>query len=60
MALAQQVRLASTTKADVRSRDMSIILGYSIFALVTLLAIYLAAGGPGTASADLANMVVFP
>jgi hypothetical protein len=58
MELAQQVRLAS--KADAPSRDMSIILGYSIFALVILLAIYLAAGGPGTAEADFANMVVFP
>jgi hypothetical protein len=60
MELAQQVRLASTTKADVRSRDISIILGYSVFALVMLLAIYFAAGGPGAAEADFANMVVFP
>jgi hypothetical protein len=59
MELAQQVRIASA-KADVRGRDISIILGYSIFALVMLLAIYFAAGGPGTAEADFANMVVFP
>jgi hypothetical protein len=59
MELAQQVRL-SPAKADVPSRDMSIILGYSVLALVMLLAIYLAAGEPGTAQADFANMVVFP
>jgi hypothetical protein len=39
---------------------MTIILGYSIFALVMLLAIYLAASGPGTEAADFANMVAFP
>jgi hypothetical protein len=57
MALAQQI---ASAKVDVRSRDMTIILGYSIFALVMLLAIYLAASAPGTEAADLANMVAFP
>jgi hypothetical protein len=57
MALAQQL---ASAKVDVRSRDMAIILGYSIIALVTLLAIYLAASGPGTELADFANMVAFP
>jgi hypothetical protein len=57
MALAQQI---ASAKVDVRSRDVTIILGYSIFALVMLLAIYLAASGPGTAAADFANMVAFP
>jgi hypothetical protein len=59
MELTQQVRLASA-KPDVRSRDLTIILGYATFAVVTLIAIYLAAGGPGTAAADFANMTVFP
>jgi hypothetical protein len=59
MELAQQVRLAST-KPDVRSRDMSIIIGYAAFALVLLVALYLAGGEPGTSAADLANMTVFP
>lgn len=59
MELAQQVRLAST-KSDVRSRDLSIILGYSAFALVMLIAIYLAAGQSGTLSVDFADMTVFP
>ena len=59
MELAQQVRLAST-KSDVRNRDMSIIIGYAAFALVLLVALYLAGGEPGTSAADLANMTVFP
>jgi hypothetical protein len=59
MALAQQVRLTAT-KSDERSHDMAILLGYSIFAIVALIAIYLASGGPGTEVADFANMTVFP
>jgi hypothetical protein len=59
MALAQQVRLTAT-KSDERSHDTAILLGYSIFAIVALIAIYLAAGGPGTEVADFANMTVFP
>ena len=57
MALAQQI---ASARADVRSRDMTIILGYSIVALVMLLAIYLAGSGPGTEAADFAHMVAFP
>ena len=57
MALAQQV---ASAKVDVRSRDMTIILGYLIIALLMLLAIYLAASGSGTEPADFANMVAFP
>lgn len=49
MAFAQQI---ASAKVDVRSRDMTIILGYSI--------IYLAGSGPGTEAADFANMVAFP
>ncbi len=59
MELAQKVRIAST-KADGPSRDMSIILGYSVLALVMLIAIYLAGGEPGTAPGDFATMTVFP
>jgi hypothetical protein len=59
MELAQQVRIAST-KTDVRSRDLTIILGYSVLALVMLVALYLAAGEPGTAPLDFASMTVFP
>jgi hypothetical protein len=59
MELAQQVRIAST-KTKAPSRDFSIVLGYSVIALLMLIAIYLAAGGPGTAAADFANMAAFP
>jgi hypothetical protein len=59
MELAQQVRIAST-KADAPSRDMSIMLGYSVLALVLLIAIYFAGGEPGTASGDFATLTVFP
>jgi hypothetical protein len=71
MELAQQVRLASAkslasnkslapTKSDVRSHDLSIIIGYAAFAVVLVVAIYLAGGEPGTSAADFANMTVFP
>jgi len=60
MELAQQVRLASTSSDDVRSHDHAIIIGYAMFALVLIVAIYLAGGEPGTSAADLANMTVFP
>jgi predicted cobalt transporter CbtA len=59
MELAQQVRLAST-KSDVRSYDHWIIIGYAVFALVLMAALYLAGGEPGTSAADLANLTVFP
>jgi hypothetical protein len=59
MELAQQVRIAST-KSDAPSRDISGILGYPVSADVMLIAIYLAAGEPGTAAADFANLTVFP
>ena len=59
MALAQQVRLTAT-KNDERSHDTAILLGYSIFAIVMVIAIYLASGRSGTDIADFANMTVFP
>jgi hypothetical protein len=59
MALAQQVRF-TTAKSDERSHDIAILLGYSVFAIVMVIAIYLASGGPGTDVADFANMTVFP
>jgi hypothetical protein len=59
MELAKHVRIAST-KADVPSRDMTIILGYAVLSLVMLIAIYFSAGGPGTAPGDFAAMTVFP
>jgi hypothetical protein len=59
MELAQQVRLAPA-QSEVRSHDMSIILGYAALAILMVVAIYFAGTGPGTAPADFANMTVFP
>ena len=59
MPLAQQVRLTAA-RSDERSHDTAILLGYSIFAIVLVIAIYLASGSPGTEAADLVNMTVFP
>jgi hypothetical protein len=58
MALAQQVRLA--TKDGERSHDITILLGYSVLAIVMVIAICLASGGPGTDVADFATMSAFP
>ena len=58
MALAQQVRLAA--KSGERNHDMAIVLGYSIFAIVMVIAICLASGGSGTEAADFASMSAFP
>ena len=59
MALAQQVRLTAT-KSGERSFDMAILLGYSFFAIVMVIAICLASAGPGTDVADFATMSAFP
>jgi hypothetical protein len=59
MALAQQVRLTATKNGE-RSRDMTILLGYSVLAIVMVIAICLASGGPGTDIADFATMSAFP
>jgi len=59
MELAQQVR-HTAVKGEGRNREMSIILGYSILAILMLLAIVLAFGGPGVSPEDLASMTVFP
>ncbi len=59
MELAQPVRIAPA-KADAPSHDMSIILGYSVLAVVMLIAIFLAGGESGTAPGDFVSMTVFP
>jgi hypothetical protein len=58
MSLAQQVRLTATRSE--RSHEMTILLGYSVLAIVMVIAICLASGGPGTDVADLATMSAFP
>jgi hypothetical protein len=57
MAQAQQV---ASAQVDLSSRDMTIILGYPIVAVVRLLAIYLAASGRGREAGDFANTIAFP
>jgi hypothetical protein len=59
MALAQQVRLTAT-KRDERSRDVTILLGYAVFAILMVIAICLASGGPGMDVAGFATMSAFP
>jgi hypothetical protein len=59
MELAQKVRL-TTTKGIEQSRDLSIIAGFSILAMLLLAAICFASGGPGTNPADFINMSAFP
>ena len=59
MALAQQVRL-DAAKRNVQGHDLTIVFGYSVFAILFLVAIYFAASGPGTTPADLAMMGAFP
>jgi hypothetical protein len=59
MELTQKVRLTAP-KSDSRSYDLTILLRYSAFAILLMVAIYFAASGPGTTAADLAAMGVFP
>jgi hypothetical protein len=59
MEIVQQSRFRPV-KAEVRSRDTAIILGYSILAIVFLIAMYFASTSSGTAPADFATMTVFP
>jgi hypothetical protein len=59
MELTQQVRHGAV-KGEGRNHDMTIILGYSILAVLMLMAIVLASGGPGVSPEDLASMTVFP
>ena len=59
MELAQQVRLDHAKRSE-RSHDLSILLGFSVLSVLLLIAIILAAGGPGTAIGDFASMIVFP
>ena len=45
---------------EVKKYDMSILLGYSIFAIVFLVVIYFDSMSAGTAPADFVSMTVFP
>jgi len=57
MEIAQQPRFA---KPEVRSRDTAILVGYSILAIVFLIAMVFASMSSGTAPVDFAAMTAFP
>jgi len=59
MEIAQQPRF-ETAQREVRSHDLTILLGYAAFAIVLLIAIYFGSMSSGTASGDFATMTVFP
>jgi hypothetical protein len=45
---------------EIKNYDMSTILGYSIFAILFLIALYFDSMSPGTAPGDFASMTVTP
>jgi hypothetical protein len=59
MELAQQIR-HDAVKREARNHETTIILGYSIVAVLLLIAIVLAFGGAGASSQDLAVIAAAP
>jgi hypothetical protein len=59
MGIAEQTHF-DVTQGQVKNHDAMILLGYSISAVVLLIAIYIASQSSGTAPGDLASMIVFP
>jgi hypothetical protein len=59
MAIAQQVRLEAAPRG-VKAYDVTILVGYSFFAIVLLLGIYFGSMSSGTVPGDFASMTVFP
>jgi hypothetical protein len=59
MEIVQRARL-KTAQGELRSHDMTILVGYVAFAIVLVLAIYFDALSSGTAPGDFATMTVFP
>jgi hypothetical protein len=49
-----------TAQREVKNHDAMILLGYLIFAIVLLIAIYFDSMSSGTALVDFASMTVFP
>jgi hypothetical protein len=58
MEIAEQTRF--TAQSEVKNHNAMIFLGYSIFAIVLLTAIYFGSMSSGTAPGDFASMIVFP
>jgi hypothetical protein len=59
MEIAEQTRF-DVAQRQVKSRDAIVLLGYSMFAIVLLIAIYFGSMSSGTAAGDFASMIVFP
>jgi len=59
MGVAQQTRL-ETTQREARNHDAMILVGYSVFAILLIIGLYLGSMSPGTAPGDFALMTVFP
>jgi hypothetical protein len=55
-----QIKSPEVKNSEAKNYDMSILLGYSIFAIVFLVVIYFDSMSPGTAPADFVSMTVFP
>jgi hypothetical protein len=59
MEIVQRTRF-KTAQREVRSHDVTIVLGYVAFAIVLMIAIYFGSLSSGTAPGDFATMTVFP
>jgi hypothetical protein len=59
MAIAQHTRF-EIASGELRSRDITILLGYAAFAVMLLVAIYFDSMAAGTAPGDFAAMTVLP
>jgi hypothetical protein len=57
--IAEQTRF-DVTKREVRNHDATILVGYSILAIVLLIAIYFGSLSAGTAPSDFTSMTAFP
>jgi hypothetical protein len=49
-----------TAQREVKNYDVTILLGYSIFAIVFLIAVYFDSMSSGTAPGDFVSMTVLP
>jgi hypothetical protein len=59
MEIAQKTKF-ETAQRKISNHNVTIFLGYSIFAIMLIIAIYLGSILAGTAPGDFATMTVFP
>ena len=59
MEIAQKTRF-ETTQREARSHDVTILLGYSVFAILLLIGVCWGSIAAGIAPGELASMMVFP